>query len=144
MPGSSRCIWCCLSKEKTPIKSQEGYTQQQRHTLLCTKLGFVYDNIPSFILAIFLYFLLISFSSLPETALPNCFTDKLKATKIQKFSKLLTVQVYIFVFWRSFHHFIFHRRNKQSFGLGKCFSYSEIKHIHGAKHLIKCFSECTF
>lgn len=66
--------------------------------MLCTNLGYVYDNIASSTLAIFLYFLFISSSNLPESALPNCFTDKLKATEIQNFPKLLTVQVYIFVF----------------------------------------------
>lgn len=75
--------------------------------LLCTKPGYVYDNIPSSILAIFLYFLFISSSNLLESALPDCSTDKLKATEIQNFPKLLTVQVFLVLFLEVFPPFYF-------------------------------------
>lgn len=76
-----------LGKEKKQWSLRKGIPNKRY--LLWTNLCYLNDKIAaSFAVAIFLYFLYLSSSHLPKSALPDCFTDELKATEIQSLIRI--------------------------------------------------------
>lgn len=90
VPDLSRCIWYCFKKAKEKKQNLRKGIPNNRYThLLRTNLGSLYYKIAaSSTLVISLYFLFLSSSHLPKSALPDCFTDELKATEIQSLIRI--------------------------------------------------------